>query len=97
MIIDYPFIFWSILSFFIVTRLLIPIKSQYIQLDIQVNETKEWRKSRTQNIMLASFSMVALAVSATMLQNNISLLQSTFFYFAVSMFCFLVQLTYTIS
>lgn len=87
---DYPFIFWIILLGFMVIRLSIPIrsKSPYMHLPIQDSEIKEWRNSRTQNIMLASFSIVALALSAGILENNIPSLHSTFFYFAVSMFCF---------
>lgn len=92
MLIEHPYVFWIILTAYIAIRMLIPRGSKigYFEAPSSEAERKEYSDSRNQNMVLASFTIVAIAIIISFKFNEITQLRDGLYYLSIGMFLFFI-------
>lgn len=91
-ILDYPVIFWIILLGHPIIRTLLPLRTKYdfTKIPIQNTERSEWKGLRDHNMVLASFTIVAIAIIFALPSDTIQDKKPALFYFSIAIFNFII-------
>lgn len=89
MIIEYPIIFYGVIIGLSAFRMIIPLGSARIKDKLTSLDDKNLDRARNANIALASFTIVAIALTVTIDDNKITN-ENTFAFLSLAMFLFFI-------
>jgi len=90
--VENPIIFWIILIGFISFRTLLPIRCKYDFKKIAIRDTErsEWKSLRDQNMVLASFTIVAIAIILSLPSGFSEDKKPSVWYLSLALFSFII-------